>query len=102
METFFGSPCDVLNRPIYFAARSGDLKLIWSERIDSHDPLSKPGAQLFDLAADPSEQVNLATQRPDDVARLMRPIIERLTELKTAAAASPNTAAEAPQLLAAE
>ena len=38
----------------------GDLKLIVSQR----------GVQLYDLAADPGEQMDLAAERPDDVARL--------------------------------
>ncbi len=81
LETFFGSPCDFENRPIYFASRRDDLKLIWTERVDSHDRLGKPGPQLFDLAKDPQEQHNLAAERLDDVERLMAPILERRAAL---------------------
>lgn len=43
------------------SVRSGDLKLI----VDNHDE-----AELFDVAADPQEEQNLASERPDAVAAL--------------------------------
>lgn len=90
METFFGSPCDVEHRPVYFAVRRGDLKLIWCERVDSHDKLSKPGAQLFDLALDPNEQNNIAAERPGEVKTLMGPILDRYAELRAEAGLAPD------------
>ncbi len=55
------------NRPSG-AVRLGDLKLVeWFE--DGR-------VELYDLAADPSETVDLSTERPDDVARLRQVIGE--------------------------
>ncbi len=51
-----------------YAVRSGDWKLIVSERTDGEGALT----YLFDLRDDPRETHNLAAQRPDVVARLRR------------------------------
>lgn len=48
--------------PTRYAIRSGGLKLI--ENLDTGK------RELFDLKSDPHEQRNLATERPDDVAKL--------------------------------
>jgi arylsulfatase A-like enzyme len=50
------------------AVRSGDLKLVW----DRAAPEAERRWQLFDLAADPSEQRDLSASRPEDFARLQQ------------------------------
>jgi arylsulfatase A-like enzyme len=44
------------------AVRDGDLKAILNVEIGT--------VELYDLAADPGEQVDLSTRRPEDAARL--------------------------------
>lgn len=56
--------------PFAGAVRQGDLKLIWQGALPQR-------IELYDLAQDPSEQLNLAGERPTDVARLQ----ERITQL---------------------
>jgi hypothetical protein len=55
------------------------------ERVDPRDRLSPPGTRLFDVVDDPNEQTNLAFNQPENVARLLRPILARLKELRSAA-----------------
>ncbi len=47
--------------------RKGDLKLVWSNK-----PWGDDSWELFDLAKDPSEAVNLADRRPDDLKEMVR------------------------------
>lgn len=56
--------------PFRGAVREGDWKLVWRTLLPSI-------VELFDLAQDPSEKNNLATQHPDKVAELQK----RLDEL---------------------
>jgi arylsulfatase A-like enzyme len=56
--------------PFRGAVRQGDWKLVWRTLL----PFK---VELFDLAQDPSEKNNLATQHPDKVAALQ----QRLDEL---------------------
>ncbi|MAG57639.1 MAG: hypothetical protein CMJ83_15205 [Planctomycetes bacterium] len=53
------------------ALRLGDLKLVWNP--------TDAVAELYDLKADPIEERNLATRRPDDVVRL-RSVIAALKD----------------------
>ncbi|MDB5424984.1 MAG: putative Alkaline-phosphatase-like, core domain [Phenylobacterium sp.] len=82
LETFFGSPCDPSRRPMYFASRSENHKLMWCERVAENDPLSLPGARLFDLTSDPTEQIDIAAGNDLIVARLMEPMLRRKAELE--------------------
>jgi arylsulfatase A-like enzyme len=56
--------------PFRGAVRQGDWKLVWRTLLPSN-------VELFDLANDPSEKNNLATQHPEKVAALQ----QRLDEL---------------------
>lgn len=56
------------------AVREGSLKLI--------RPKAKAEWELYDLAADPSEKHNLATERPQDVQRLADAITQWLLDMK--------------------
>jgi arylsulfatase A-like enzyme len=55
--------------PFFAALRQGDWKLVWKTTLPST-------LELFNLADDPSEQVNLADRRPDKVAEIQRRIEE--------------------------
>lgn len=67
-----------------FAIRSANWKLClcpdsggWSEPRPGKAPTGSPPVQLFDLAADPGERVNLANERADKVAEL-RTLLEKI------------------------
>ena len=49
--------------PFRAAIRKGDWKLVWRSTLPS-------SVELFDLAKDPSEKVNLADRHPERVASL--------------------------------
>jgi len=51
--------------PFRAAVRQGDWKLLWRTPLPGH-------IELFDIAQDPSEQNNLATQHPEKVADLQK------------------------------
>ena len=53
--------------PFFAAVREGEWKLVWKTTLPST-------LELFNLADDPSEQVNLADRHPDRVAALQRRI----------------------------
>ena len=57
------------------AVRSGDFKL-----IEHYDP---PGAELYNLAEDIGEKVNLASKMPDKAAELTKKIHDWLKESRT-------------------
>lgn len=60
--------------PTSGAVRVGNMKLVWAAGL--------PGKiELFDLANDPKEMVNLAEQNPDVVAKLQARIIELSKEM---------------------
>lgn len=80
LESVFGSPCDLESRPIYMAAREGRFKLMYNQAVDPSDKLSKPGVQLFDVVADPSEQTNIASDHSPIVTKLLQPIHCRLED----------------------
>jgi arylsulfatase A-like enzyme len=82
LETFFGSPCDPVEKPIYLATRRGEWKLLWCDRTDEADHLSVAGAQLFDLSRDPNEMTNLAPFRPQEIASMMPEIQARAREIE--------------------
>lgn len=81
LETFYGSPCDPTRRPLYFAARSDNLKLMWCEAADPRDRLAWSGLRLFDLTNDPDEQHSIAHLRTDVVSALQAPMLARKAEL---------------------
>jgi choline-sulfatase len=62
-ETLF--PYEELRWSALYALREDDLKYV-----------KGPRGELFDLAADPAEQHDLATQRPQDAARLDAALVE--------------------------
>ena len=85
---------DALAGPPQAGLRMGDYKVLcWTYTIaglangtvtgpcspcpNASDPELKKGCVLFDLAADPAETTNLATQKPDVLAKLLN----RLKEL---------------------
>lgn len=55
--------------PYRGAVREGDIKLVWT-------PLLPPTVELFDLANDPGETTNLASQMPESVSELQARIVE--------------------------
>lgn len=81
METFFGSPCDFANRPLYFAVRKGSHKLIWKEYRDPADKLSPEGQQLYDVHKDPLEQNNLYGPDHPALPELLEVIARRMVEI---------------------
>lgn len=81
METFFGSPCDFANRPLYFALRKGPYKLLWKEYRDPADALSPEGHELYDIERDPLEQQNLFQADHPALPGLLPIIAERMAEL---------------------
>ena len=65
------------HRSSYFTSlRLGNWKLVYHYFPDSNP--AKTRYELFDLGADPYENVNLAAQRPQVVDRMMRAMIEQL------------------------
>lgn len=53
--------------PFFAAVRQGDWKLVWKATLPSK-------VELFNLAQDPSESMNLADKTPQKVAELQRRI----------------------------
>ena len=53
--------------PFLASVRQGDWKLVWRATLPSR-------VELFNLAQDPGEQANLATQNPEKVAELQQRI----------------------------
>jgi arylsulfatase/arylsulfatase A len=62
---------DVPQRRHNFMIRNQTWKLVHASGFNSKRFESSPSLELFDLAADPGEAQNLATQRPEVVARLI-------------------------------
>lgn len=81
METFFGSPCDFDNRPLYFAVRTRGFHLMWKERRDPTDHLSPDGNQLYDVHADPEQTHNIYDESHPAVVAGKRIIARRMSEL---------------------
>ena len=81
METFFGSPCDFDNRPLYFAVRTRGFHLMWKERRDPTDHLSPDGNQLYDVHADPGQTHNIYDESHPAVVAGKRIIARRMSEL---------------------
>ena len=81
METFFGSPCDYENRPLYFAVRDDAFHFMWKERRDPTDHLSPDSHQLFDIENDPNQQHNIYDPKHPAVIKGQRLIAERMTEI---------------------
>ena len=82
METTFGSPSDAKTGPVYLGIRQGRFKLLYIERVHPRDLFSREGVQLFDVVADPGEQVDISGGHADIVANLMPTIKMRLEELR--------------------
>ena len=74
------------HRSSYFTSlREGDWKLVYHYPVRpdrQNRDLAKQGGrhQLFHLAEDPSESRNLAADRPDELARMVRALNKRLKE----------------------
>lgn len=81
METFFGSPCDFENRPLYFGVRTRDFHLMWKERLDPTDALSPEGNQLYDVRTDPDQQHNIYDDAHSAVVSGKKIIAARMAEL---------------------
>lgn len=72
-----------------YGIREDDHKYIWVEKLEDADV---PYALLFDVAADPAEQRNLAESKPELAARLHERIVERRSRYE-AVALEPGKAA---------
>ena len=70
----------------FTALRDGDLKLIFFHDSLRAGPADAPRLELYDLASDPGETVDLAAQRPADLHRLAARLRE--LALETGAQAS--------------
>ena len=81
METFFGSPCDFENRPLYFAVRDDTFHFLWKERRDPTDRLSPDHHQLFNVASDPNQQYNIYDAAHPAVIKGMKLIAARMAEI---------------------
>lgn len=81
METFFGSPCDFENRPLYFAVRNRDFHLMWKERCDPTDHLSPEGNQLYDVHTDSEQLNNIYDNAHPAVINGKKIIAKRMAEL---------------------
>ena len=81
MESFFGSPCDFSDRPLYMGVRTRRHKYLWRERRDPHDRISPEGPELFDLIEDPGETHNLYSHDHPLVGGFNRAIVDRLAEI---------------------
>lgn len=81
METFYGSPCDFDNRPLYFGVRGKDFHLMWKEHRDPTDRLSPESNQLYDVHADPKQLNNIYDENHPHVLSGKRIIAERMSEL---------------------
>ncbi|BDS06625.1 hypothetical protein NT6N_16650 [Oceaniferula spumae] len=69
--------------------REGDMKLIYNFQSDSH--------QLYNLATDPTESINLANTDPNTTTRLTRLLAQRLNAMwGTAGPLRPTTGTTAP------
>lgn len=86
LETFYGGNCLFDRRPLYMAVRTRTHKYIWKEFMDPDDRFGPDGHELYDLVADPYEQVNL--YRPDHpmVPGFERLIAQRLRQIPEVAA----------------
>jgi arylsulfatase A-like enzyme len=67
----------------HFAYRQDNWKLIlargsggWTSPKENEVPAGSPDAQLYDLAADPSEKKNLVNEQPETVMRLLAQLKE--------------------------
>ena len=67
----------------HFAYRQDNWKLIlargsggWTSPKENEVPAGSPDAQLYDLAADPSEKKNLVNEQPETVTRLLAQLKE--------------------------
>ena len=81
METFYGGNCLFQHRPLYFAARSRNHKLMWSEARDPADKYSPDGPQLFDLAEDPGEHQNIYDREHPALPALEAAIARRMAQI---------------------
>jgi hypothetical protein len=73
----------------YRMLREGPLKLVTSSGGD---------ALLYDLAADPRESRDLASERPEELARMRRRLVAVEQQLRLPGLAAPLDAGEAPPL----
>lgn len=81
METFYGSPCDFDQRPLYFGVRDQDFHMMWKEYRDPTDHLSPQGNQLYDVANDPLQTNNIYDDEHPAVIRGKHVIAERMREM---------------------
>lgn len=81
---FWHFPCYMTTTGPMSAVREGSLKL-----IEQFDP---PALELYDLAADPGEQHNLASSRPEVAARLHATLQGWQTALGAPCPSTPNPA----------
>ena len=81
METFYGSPCDFENRPLYFGVRDLEFHMMWKEHRDSTDHLSPDGNQLYDVVNDPLQKTNIYNDAHPAVLHGKRVIADRMREM---------------------
>ena len=55
---------------------------MYNERVDPRDRLSHHGARLFDVVADPAEQIDVSSVHAEEMGDLMTVARERLNELR--------------------
>ena len=73
--------------PERFAMREGNYKVILTpapDRFDKRLPLEVPPLQVFDLAADPGERVDLAGRMEDSPRRMTRALFDRFRQVPRA------------------
>ena len=81
LETFYGGNCLFEYRPFYFGIRTHSHKYIWKEEVDEKDNLSPEGPELYNLAKDPEEQVNIYAEDHPLVPAFNKIIAERMRDI---------------------
>ncbi|MDG2125769.1 MAG: sulfatase-like hydrolase/transferase, partial [Verrucomicrobiales bacterium] len=77
------------------AIRAGTWKLYFDKTKDV--PASQQGPALFDLANDPQEKIDLSTQHPDKVTKMLQQARTQLTEINESSIALGGPPAEQPE-----
>ena len=81
METFYGSPCDFENRPLYFAVRNKEFHFMWKEYRDPTDRLSPESNQLYSVKDDPLQKYDIFNEDHPAVIAGKKIIQARMREI---------------------